>query len=71
MLPERFHAGAALVSPQDPGNVGTILRSLDAIGADGLFLLDGGVDPYHPSSIRASMGLFSGKAWCRLHSMIS
>jgi RNA methyltransferase, TrmH family len=53
---EHFHFGAALVSPQDPGNVGTILRSLDAAGADGLFLLDGGVDPYHPSSIRASMG---------------
>jgi TrmH family RNA methyltransferase len=54
--PEHFHFGAALVSPQDPGNVGTILRSLDATGGDGLFLLDGGVDPYHPSSIRASMG---------------
>ena len=53
---EHFHVGAALVSPQDPGNVGTILRTLDAVGADGLFLLDGGVDPYHPSSIRASMG---------------
>ena len=53
---EQFHFGAALVSPQDPGNVGTILRSLDAAGGDGLFLLDGGVDPYHPSSVRASMG---------------
>jgi RNA methyltransferase, TrmH family len=51
-----FQFGAALVSPQDPGNVGTILRTLDAAGADGLFLLDGGVDPYHPSSVRASMG---------------
>ncbi len=46
---EHFRFGAALVSPQDPGNVGTILRTLDAAGADGLFLLDGGVDPYHPS----------------------
>lgn len=50
------HCGAAVVSPQDPGNVGTILRTLDAVGADALFLLDGGVDPYHPTSIRASMG---------------
>jgi len=56
ILTEHFHFGAALVSPQDPGNVGTILRSLDAAGGDGLFLLDGGVDPYHPSSVRASMG---------------
>ena len=31
---EHFKLGAALVSPQDPGNVGTILRSLDAAGAD-------------------------------------
>jgi TrmH family RNA methyltransferase len=49
-------SGAALVSPQDPGNVGTILRTLDAVGADALFLLDGGVELYHPTCIRASMG---------------
>lgn len=47
---------AACVTPQDPGNVGTILRTLDAVGADALFLLDGGVDPFHPSVVRASMG---------------
>jgi RNA methyltransferase, TrmH family len=56
VIREDFHYGAALVSPQDPGNVGTILRTLDAAGADGLFLLEGGVDPYHPSLVRASMG---------------
>jgi len=53
---DHFSFGAAVVSPQDPGNVGTILRTLDAVGADGLFLLDGGADPYHPSVVRASMG---------------
>ena len=46
----------ALVSPQDPGNVGTILRTLDAVGVDTLFLLDGGVELYHPTVVRASMG---------------
>ena len=46
----------ALVSPQDPGNVGTILRTLDAVSADALFMLDGGVEQYHPSVVRASMG---------------
>jgi RNA methyltransferase, TrmH family len=46
----------ALVSPQDPGNVGTILRTMDAVKADVLFLLDGGVDLYHPTVVRASMG---------------
>jgi TrmH family RNA methyltransferase len=48
--------GVALISPQDPGNVGTILRTLDAVKADALFIVDGGVDPYHPTSVRASMG---------------
>lgn len=47
---------AALVSPQDPGNVGTILRTLDAVGVGTLFVLDGGVELYHPTVIRASMG---------------
>ena len=56
IAPENFAFGAAAVSPQDPGNVGTILRTLDAVGADGLFLLDGGVELYHPSVVRASMG---------------
>jgi RNA methyltransferase, TrmH family len=46
----------ALVSPQDPGNVGTILRTMDAVGAQALFLLDGGVELYHPSVVRSSMG---------------
>ena len=47
---------AALVSPQDPGNLGAILRTVDAVGADALFLLDGGVELYHPTVVRASMG---------------
>jgi len=52
----------ALVAPQDPGNIGSILRSVDAVGASGLLLLDDPAnnqytaDPYHPSSVRASMG---------------
>jgi TrmH family RNA methyltransferase len=46
----------ALVSPQDPGNVGTILRTMDAVGGEALFLLDGGVELYHPTVIRSSMG---------------
>lgn len=53
---QTIRRAAALVSPQDPGNVGTILRTLDAVGADALFLLDGGVELYHPTVIRSSMG---------------
>ena len=51
-----FHVGVAIVSPQDPGNVGTILRTLDAVGGDVLFIIDGGVELYHPTAVRASMG---------------
>jgi TrmH family RNA methyltransferase len=52
----------ALVAPQDPGNVGTILRTMDAVGVDALFLLDSldgarsSVELYHPTTIRSSMG---------------
>jgi len=54
--------GVALVSPQDPGNVGTVLRTLDAVGGDTLFILDSppetrsSVELYHPTVIRSSMG---------------
>ena len=60
LTPDNFYFGVALVSPQDPGNVGSILRTIDAVGASGLILLDGGADVYHPNAVRASMGtLFS------------
>jgi RNA methyltransferase, TrmH family len=54
--PENFPWGVALVAPQDPGNLGTILRTVDAVGASGMLLLDSSVDLYHPSAVRASMG---------------
>ena len=54
--PANFPWGVALVAPQDPGNIGTILRTIDAVGASGLLLLDGGAEPFHPSAVRASMG---------------
>jgi TrmH family RNA methyltransferase len=59
--PQKIECAVALVSPQDPGNVGTILRTLDAVGADALFLLDGGVELYHPTVIRSSMGIIFWK----------
>jgi TrmH family RNA methyltransferase len=54
--PINFSWGVACVAPQDPGNIGAILRTIDAVGASGLILLDGGVDVYHPTAVRASMG---------------
>ncbi|MBL8099224.1 MAG: RNA methyltransferase [Anaerolineales bacterium] len=52
----KINNAVTLVSPQDPGNLGTILRTMDAVNVDALFLLDGGVELYHPTVIRASMG---------------
>ena len=56
--PERLEGRRYLVldGVQDPGNVGTIWRTTDALGADGLLLVNGCADPYGPKTVRASMG---------------
>lgn len=41
---------------QDPGNVGTIWRTADAFGADGLILVNGCADPFSPKTVRSTMG---------------
>ena len=41
---------------RDPGNLGTILRTGDAIGAGGLILVDDCVDPFSVEAVRATMG---------------
>jgi TrmH family RNA methyltransferase len=47
---------------RDPGNLGTILRTGDAVGAGGLILVDDCVDPFSVEAVRASMGaLFTQK----------
>jgi RNA methyltransferase, TrmH family len=46
----------ALDSVADPGNLGTILRTHDATGGQGVILLDHTTDPYDPAAVRASMG---------------
>jgi RNA methyltransferase, TrmH family len=46
----------ALDSVADPGNLGTILRTNDAVGGKGIILLDNSTDPYDLTTIRASMG---------------
>lgn len=40
----------------DPGNLGTILRTAEASGADGVVLTQGSVDPFSPKVVRASAG---------------
>jgi len=41
---------------QDPGNVGTIIRSADAFGIDSVLLTQDSADPYNPKTVRATMG---------------
>jgi TrmH family RNA methyltransferase len=41
---------------QDPGNLGTLLRTAEASGADGVILLKGSTDAFSPKVLRASMG---------------
>ena len=45
-----------LENVQDPGNVGTVLRTLDAAGFDGCIFTPGCADPYGPKTLRATMG---------------
>ncbi len=67
VYPERWTAlanvdrGAARIwivaqALRDPGNLGTILRTGDAVGAGGLILIDACTDPFSVESVRASMG---------------
>jgi RNA methyltransferase, TrmH family len=58
---EALFAGAdplilVLAGLQDPGNVGTLLRSAEAFGATGVLLLPGAANPWNPKALRASAG---------------
>ena len=46
----------AVQALRDPGNIGTILRTGDAVGAGGLILIDDCADPFSVEAVRASMG---------------
>ena len=41
---------------QDPGNLGTMIRTAEGAGADGIFMTEGCVDVYNPKTIRSTMG---------------
>ncbi len=45
-----------LADINDPGNAGTLLRSAEAFGAQGVVFGSNGVEPYHPKVVRAAMG---------------
>lgn len=41
---------------QDPGNLGTLIRTADAVGASAVALIEPSVDPFEPKAVRGSMG---------------
>lgn len=55
---DRGSASLWLVAQElrDPGNLGTMLRTCDAVGAGGLVLIDDCADPFSAEAVRASMG---------------
>lgn len=73
-VPQIYPAGliVALDTVQDPGNMGTILRTADAMGAAGLLLGTGCADPFAPKPLRAAMGsvyhlpVWQGELTCEL-----
>lgn len=50
---------------QSPGNLGTIIRTCEAVGGAGLILLGDSADPYDPATVRASMGALFGIRFVR------
>lgn len=64
VLPEKVGPGRWLVLDgiQDPGNVGTILRTADAFDCGGIFLLPGCADLYNPKTLRSAMGVHFRRA---------
>lgn len=60
---------------RDPGNLGTMLRTCDAVGAGGLILIDDCADPFSAEAVRASMGaIFTQKLaltrWDEFHTWL-
>ncbi len=56
LTPQKGELWVGLQAVQNPGNLGTILRTCDAVGATRLLLLDDCTDPYDPVAVKASMG---------------
>lgn len=59
----------ALDRIQDPGNLGTIMRTAEAVGAKGIILVDNCTDPFDITSVRASMGAIFSLSLIKTDSM--
>jgi RNA methyltransferase, TrmH family len=69
-LLERSKHGPFIVAAglQDPGNLGTILRSAEAFSAAGIFLTEGTVSPYNSKVLRGSAGSIFRLPWVQISS---
>ncbi len=56
LLTESLRLVTVLANVRDPGNAGTVLRSSDAAGADGVIFAAASVDPYNSKCVRSSAG---------------
>ena len=54
--PGKLKNAIVLEGVQDPGNVGTVIRTANAFGMDAVILTGACADLYHPKTVRASMG---------------
>lgn len=55
----------ALSAVRSPGNLGTLLRTSEAVGGAGVILLDESTDPYDPTAVRATMGALFAQRFVR------
>lgn len=64
--PDPARCWIALDRCRDPGNLGTIMRTADAVGAAGIILIAESCDPFSVEAVRASMGAIFNIAITRL-----
>ncbi len=61
VLVEHAACWLAIEDVRSPGNLGTLLRTSEAVGASGLVALGRSVDPHDPGALRATMGSIFGR----------
>ena len=54
--PDALRSAIVMENVQDPGNVGTVIRTANAFGIGAVILAGACADPWHPKTVRASMG---------------
>lgn len=65
VLPEQGLCWVLLETVHSPGNLGTLIRSSDAVGGAGFIFVGNGVDPYSPAVVRSAMGAIYRQTFVR------